>query len=89
MSLLPRILRCYPFRFGLRVLRILPQLQATGCRSFPEPPPKFDPLRCYMEQDFTDLWTDAAVPQVLRYLRGNVNLRIPESWRGHLMPEDL
>lgn len=73
--------RHYPYRFGLRVLRILPSLQETGRKEFPEPPSDFDPLECYKQMAFEDLWEDADIEPVIRYLKGNKSLRIPQMWK--------
>ena len=78
-------LRHYPFRFGLRVLRLLPRLQSSGCKSLPPMPDGFDPLACYRSQTFHDLWQDSNVIEVLTYLRGNCHLHIPPDWRDHLL----
>lgn len=83
---LPHYPRHYPYRFGLRVLRKLPQLMAGATRTFPDPPAGFDPLKCYMAQDFDDFWDDASFRDVLIYLRGNKSLNIPQAWREHLLP---
>ncbi|CAK9002223.1 unnamed protein product [Durusdinium trenchii] len=75
----------YPYRFGLRVLRILPDLIKTGCKELPACPEDFDPLTNYCCQSFTDLWDDAHMCEVLQYLRGNTNLNIPAEWKPHLL----
>ena len=79
-------LRHYPYRFGLRVLRILPKLQADGPRVFPAPPADFDPLQCFMSHEFTDMWEDADIPQALWYIRGNRSLNVPAEWKPHFFP---
>ena len=79
-------LRHYPYRFGLRVLRMLPELIMDGCREFPPPPPDFDPLECYMEQDFSDEWKDAGTIETLEYIANNKHLVIPKEWQSHLLP---
>lgn len=74
-------MRHYPYRFGLRMLRILPDLRSgSGC-SFPDMPKDFDPLEEFFSQDAEDAWEDAGVPEVLDYLRGNKSLKIPREWR--------
>lgn len=79
-------LRHYPYRFGLRVLRTLPTLLDGVTRVFPDPPDDFDPLECYMSQSFDDWWDDAALFDVIRYLRGNKSLKIPSERKPHLLP---
>lgn len=79
---IPVSLRHYPYRFGLRVLRILPKLQESGCRrDFPEVPPDFCPLEMYQSQEFDDLWEDAGTEDVLEYILGNKSLKIPKEWQ--------
>lgn len=82
-------LRHYPYRFGLRVLRILPKLQADGCKTFDQMPRRYNPLKSYMAESFDDMWEDAGAPEVLRYIRGNKSLEIPAKWKPHLLPEDF
>ena len=78
-------LRHYPYRFGLHLLRYLPMLREGVTRDFPDTPPNFNPLQCYIEQSFDDWWEDAALFDVVRYLRGNKSLKIPHAWREHLL----
>jgi hypothetical protein len=85
----PIQLRHYPYRFGLRILRILPKFQADGCKTFPEMPDRFSPLETYKSQPFDDMWHDAGAPEILKYIRGNKSLEIPGNWKPHLLPEDL
>ena len=82
-------LRHYPYRFGLRILRILPKLQKEGKKAFPPMPEKvkLNPLKVYTSQTFDDMWEDAGVPEVLEYIRGNKSLKIPSEWRPHLLPQ--
>ena len=80
-------LRTYPYRFGLRILRILGDLQKTGCRTFPETPKDFNALECYKGQDFNDIWTDAGMDLALEYLYGNRHLKVPLEWKPHLLPQ--
>ena len=77
-------LREYPYRFGLRVLRILPRLKADACK-MPEPPClDWSPVKCYKKWQFEDLWSDASLEEVFVYLRGNSNLEIPAEWKNEL-----
>ena len=41
-----------------------------------------------MENDafFSDLWKDAEMWKVVRYLRGGVGLSLPAEWREYLPP---
>lgn len=79
-------LRTYPYRFGLRILRVLPELMRTGCKTIPPCPNDFNPLALYQSLEFSDWWQDAGMIEVLQYLRGNCNLSIPPEWRDHLLP---
>lgn len=79
--------RHYPYRFGLRVLRILPQLQADGCKAFPPMPETFDPLEWYKTQMFDDHWGDANIAECIWYIKGNKYLNIPFEWKPHLFAE--
>ena len=65
---------------------MFPQLIMDGCREIPPPPPDFDPLKCYMEQDFSDEWTDAGTMEALEYIAANKHLVIPREWQSHLLP---
>ena len=86
MYIFQQNLRTYPYKFGLRILRMLGDLQKHGCRTFPETPESFDALKCYQEQEFTDLWMDAGVDEIIKYLYGNLHLKIPQKWKPHLLP---
>ncbi|CAK9085103.1 unnamed protein product [Durusdinium trenchii] len=76
----------YPYKFGLRILRIVNDLQSTGCRTFPPVPESFNPLACYQEQAFTDLWVDCGMDECLKYLYGNRHLKVPPEWKPLLLP---
>ena len=79
--------RHYPYRFGLRLLRILPQLQEDGCsKKFPDIPKRFCPLTFYKSLDFDDMWEDAGIPQVMEYISSNKHLAVPSKWKDHLFP---
>ena len=81
-------IRHYPYRFGLRVLRILPQLQEYCYidTDFGDIPTNFDPLHMFKSMSFNDLWEDAGAPEILEYIRGNKHLHIPSEWKAHVMP---
>ena len=81
--------RRYPYGFGLRVLRVLPQHQATGCKTLPPRPESFDPLEWYTREEFSDIWWDAGMDQVLTYLYGNKSLQIPIEWKRVLFAPNV
>lgn len=76
------VLRQYPFRFGLRVLRILPRILEDAAKMPPSPPVNFDGLDVF-NQDWSidDIWEDAHLDDVILYLRGNASLRLPSDYR--------
>ena len=43
-----------------------------------------DPKIMFAQMQFTDLWEDAGMPDLVRWLRGNKALRIPSEWRPFL-----
>lgn len=75
--------RSYPYKFGLRLLRILPKLQAD-VRVFPEVPVDFDPLTDFASQAFDDVWIDAGLPECIDYIRANRSLQIPHDFAPHV-----
>ena len=80
--------RHYPYRFGLRMLRILPQLQADAAtKHFPEIPEGLEAVAIYQAQQFDDLWGDACVLECIEYIRGNKYLKIPNEWEQVLLPK--
>ena len=74
-------------KFSLRVLRARHTLR-EGTLGLPTPPPQLDALELFNSQDFDDIWHDARAPEVVRYLKGNRQLAIPDEWRP-LLPQEL
>lgn len=78
-------LRQYPYRFGLRVVRIMPHLlqdvKDASAAAAPEPIRVWDPVKAFEEWEFNDPWVDARLEEVYIYLRGNKSLRVPEEWK--------
>jgi hypothetical protein len=73
--------RKYPLLFGVYWQHWFPQLVGTqSCtpRWDKQDPP--DALHVFREAKFADLWEDALMIDVIEYLRGNKNLRLPEEW---------
>lgn len=77
----PALLRHYPYRFGLRVLRILADLEQRRNKPCGDMPAGFDPLKAYQEQGEGEDWDDAGMLSVLDYLIMNKYLKVPREWR--------
>ena len=83
-------LRTYPVPFAVRMVQLLPELLSTAsgmpvvsdCVSDLEGPQVFSAMQFEHEPDRADLVS------VVHYLRGNVNLNLPEAWRA-VMPQRL
>ena len=74
--------------FGMRFLRVLPKMMAS-CKEFPEElPSDFTAEQGYKNLSFDDMWEDADMESVLIYLKGNNSLKIPQTWRPFLLPEE-
>lgn len=67
------------------MLRVLRELQSSGCKPIPPVPEGFDPLECYKGMPFVDCWDDIDMVEVYRYIRGNKYLEIPPEWKDHLL----
>lgn len=80
--------RHYPYRFGLRMLRILPKLQADAAKKhFPKIPVGLEAVAIYNAQKFDDLWQDSLIPECIEYIRSNKHLTIPSDWEQVLLPQ--
>lgn len=75
-------------KFGLKILKIIPALHASknGKPALVGEPP--DPIQLFQHMQYNDVWNDAAMPEVVAYLRGNRHLNVPPQWR-HLLPMSL
>ena len=80
------LLRNYPVKFGLKLLRVAPRLRDALGRK-PVVPPEIDAKAVFQSCVFDDLWEDAKLPQCLEYLKGNSQLQIPQAWRPFLPTE--
>ena len=71
--------------FAVRMLELLPDLATSG-EGMPLAPASVDALEEFqsMDWDFSEgSWSGrAGLASVVRYLRGNLRLRIPASWRA-------
>ena len=56
--------------------------EKSGMPSLPDPIPPA--LETFTSLDMDDVWTEADMPAVCRYLRGGTSLRIPDSFRDVL-----
>ena len=88
MHVLPHVLqettsspgpRVYPSGFGKAILRLLPEVMGTGSGK-PNLGPNPDGPQLLRDTPFTT-WPEAALKPVLRYLRGNKGLELPERWK--------
>lgn len=50
--------------------------------SAPKADQETDIMTLYSNYPWGDLWAEAELLEVLKYLRGSKRLRMPESWRG-------
>ncbi|CAL1130806.1 unnamed protein product [Cladocopium goreaui] len=74
----------YPPAFGRKMSDLWNQLvsEKSGMPSLPDPIPPA--LETFTSLDMDDVWTEADMPAVCRYLRGGTSLRIPDSFRDVL-----
>ena len=65
-------------------MALIPAMVAdAGARSFPQDE-AYDAKAMFDQLEFTDLWADAGMPELIIWLRGSKHLRIPQAWRPHL-----
>ena len=77
-------IRNYPAPFG-RKLADLWQSLVTNKAGMPSLSPQVPSAKETFESlEFSDLWADAQMPSVCRWLRGGKDLEIPETFRGSL-----
>ena len=75
--------RQYPVKFGLQITRMYHRLCHTACGK-PEAHKgrRWEPVDVlFNEKHWADFWDDAEMLSVLRYLRGNTSLKLPEPWK--------
>jgi len=81
-------LRCYPPKFGLKLVELFHDLIADKA-GMPELPSKVPTaLETFTSMDFDDTWPEAQMASVCHFLRGGVRLSIPRSFWNHL-PQKL
>ena len=81
-------LRCYPPKFGLKLVELFHDLIADKA-GMPELPSKVPTaLETFTSMDFDDTWPEAQMAPVCHFLRGGVRLSIPRSFWNHL-PQKL
>ena len=81
-------LRQYPERFCVRMLALLNELMEnkSGAPLLPESLPEVPEILEGMA--FTELWAEAEMAEVVRYLRGGRGLQLPPQYRS-LFPDSL
>ena len=80
-------LRTYPVAFGGKFLSLLEMFRsrAEGKPTLtPEVEASLDARYLFRDLPWGDMWEDAEIVELVVYLRGNKNLRIPEHWRDFL-----
>ena len=80
-------MRCYPLRFGMRVVQIFPHLLAS-CEVTPECPEGTNGKTIFRNMDYGDSWQDADLRSSILYIRGSYSLKIPDGWR-ELLPTKI
>ena len=74
-------------KFGVALQQLLPGfLDAKG--STPEYTGPVDGKAIFKSMSMEDLWPESGVIELIRYLKGNRSLHIPEGWR-ELLPTEL
>lgn len=80
--------RHYPARFGMKLLRVMPKL-LDSCETVGTLLPENTlPEAVYDNMKFGDMWEDAEMESVIRYLKGNTCLLIPAEFRTTLLKGD-
>ena len=70
----------YPIAFGLRILRVLPQLWSSA--TSPPSPPWQDAASLFAASPVLDVWKEAKLLDACVYLRGNRYLRPTQRWKN-------
>ena len=83
------LVRTYPPRFGIRLIR----LHRSFCsnRDLWEPSMNVESMHIkdlFNSLDWNDLWHDAGAMDILRFIRGNKYLQLDDEWRA-LFPSRL
>lgn len=77
----------YPPRFGQKFLRLFPKF-IKSCTPLEEALPQVADQDVYAGMSFKDMWEDADMESVIRYLKGNRCLLIPAEYRSVLLQSD-
>ena len=84
-------LRSYPIQFGMLLQKLLPDFMSSS-RSIPaftdEVRANLDSKAIFKSMSMADQWPDADICSLIRYLRGNRHLNIPEDWL-EVIPKEL
>ena len=75
-------IRCYPLRFGMKIVEIFPRL-LKDCKPV-ECPPDANGETIFESMEYGDMCPDADLRSCILYIRGSVRLQIPPSLRKHL-----
>ena len=84
-------LRHYPLRFGMGIVQLKNQLKQTsqGKPDLLYPITRLqDEVTAMDFENLGDVWSEAHMDEVLVYLRGNHNLRLP-AWFRPLLPSEI
>ena len=76
--------RSYPPRFGQAIRTLFPKL-ISGAEGCPEINDAAQACSVFENAPFST-WDEAHLVPVLRYLRGNKHLMLPEEWRSVMPP---
>ena len=74
-------------KFCWKLMEIIPGLMSTTDHGFTPMPATFDAKTAFCDLPWGDLWTDADMPTLLVYLKGNKHLQIPSEWNAFLPTE--
>ena len=77
-------LRQYPVKFGLQITRMYHGLcHKSWGKPRPQKSHRWEAVHeLFDEKLWADFWDDAEMLSVLRYLRGNKSLNLPEPWKN-------
>ena len=80
--------REYPVQFGLKIVELYLDMikDNKGQPTLPDPVPSAE--QTFESMSFEDMWPEADLVSVIRYLRGAKSLGMPDSFRP-LVPECL
>ena len=74
--------RHYTSQFGKKIASLLPLLKPGLDHS--ERDTAVDAFRLWDEWGFDDLWRDAEAPELVQYLYGAYQLRVPPGWKERI-----